>query len=91
MGVHTQSSHKHTEICHHVLVGKKSSKGLNFNNSEEKPHKVLIVESFEEDDEKAQYASFKHILINSCTKLIIDSVHFENINSPWEYALTLTL
>ena len=61
MGVHTQSSHKHTEICHHVLVGKKSSKGLNFNNSEEKPHKVLIVESFEEDDEKAQYANFKHM------------------------------
>ena len=32
-------------------------------NSEEKPHKVLIVESFEGDNEKAQYAYFKHIFI----------------------------
>ena len=70
---------------------KNSSKGLNLTKSEEHPQKLLIVASFEEDDEKAQYAFFKHILINSCTKLIIDSVHSENINSPWEYSLTLTL
>ena len=30
---------------------KNSSKGLNFNESEEKPQKVLIVASFEGDDE----------------------------------------
>ena len=53
---HTHSSHKDRDICNHVLEGKKR-------NSEEKPHKVLIVESFERDDEKAQYASFKHIFI----------------------------
>ena len=42
---------------------KNSSKGLNFKKSEEKTLKVLIVASFEGDDEKAQYASFKHIFI----------------------------
>ena len=43
---------------------KKSSKGLYFNKkSEEKLQKILIVESFEGDDEKAQYANFKHIFI----------------------------
>ena len=31
-------------------------------NSEEKPHKVLIVESFEGDDEKAQYIKHAFIL-----------------------------
>ena len=43
--------------------GQNSSKGLNFKKSEEKPLKVLIVESFEGDDEKAHYANFKHIFI----------------------------
>ena len=31
--------------------------------SEEKPPKVLIVESIEGDDEKEHYANFKHIFI----------------------------
>ena len=43
--------------------GQNSSKGLNFKKSEEKPLKVLIVESFEGDDEKAHYANFKYIFI----------------------------
>ena len=43
--------------------GEKSSKGLNFNNKWRKTQKVLIIESFEEVNEKAQYASFKHIFI----------------------------
>ena len=62
---HTHSSHKHKEICNHVLKGKKSSTGLNFNNwnGEEKTHKVLKIESFERDYENAQYASFKLIVI----------------------------
>ena len=52
-------THTHTntqrEICNHVLEGKKnSSKGLNFNKKvKKKPQKVLIVASFEGDDEKA--------------------------------------
>ena len=28
---HAHSTHKHKEICNHVLKGKKSSKGLNLN------------------------------------------------------------
>ena len=42
---------------------------------------VLIVASFEGDDEKAQYANFKHISFNGClgltffTKLVIDCVY----------------
>ena len=105
MDVHTHphSSHKHKEICNHdhVLEGKNSSKGLNFNKSEEQSQKVPIVASFEEDNEKEQYASFKHIFINCClrlicfivTKLIIDSVHFEVINPPRGegYSITITL
>ena len=59
----THPSHKHTEICNHVLEGKKSSKALTSTHNEEKPHKVLIVESFEADGENAQYANFKYIVI----------------------------
>ena len=52
------------EICNHVFPREKNlSKGLNFKKSEVKPLKVLIVASFEGEDEKAQYASFKHIFI----------------------------
>ena len=51
------------EICNHVLEGKKSSKALTSTHNEEKPHKVLIVESFEADGENAQYANFKYIVI----------------------------
>ena len=36
---------------------------MNFKKSEEKAQKVLIVASFEGEDEKAQYTSFKHIFI----------------------------
>ena len=44
--------------------GKKSSKGLNFNKMWRKTLQgVLIVESFAEDDKKAQYTNFKHIFI----------------------------
>ena len=59
MDVHTHThTHTHTntqrEICNHVLEGKNSSKGLNFNKKvKKKPQKVLIVVSFEGDDEKA--------------------------------------
>ena len=41
----------------------KSSKALTSTHNEEKPHKVLIVESFEADGENAQYANFKYIVI----------------------------
>ena len=65
MGVHTHThtSHNHTEICSRVLEGKNHPKVYTSTNSEEKSHKVLIVESFEGDDEKAQYANFKHVFI----------------------------
>ena len=62
MYTHTHSSHKHRDICNHVLEGKNSPKGFTSTNSEEKPQKVLIT-PFEGDDEKAQYASFKDIFI----------------------------
>ena len=42
---------------------KNSSKGLKFKKNEEKPLKVPIVASFEGDDEKAQYASFKQTFV----------------------------
>ena len=44
--------------------GKNSSKGFNFNKKwRKKPQKVHIVTSIEGDDERAQYASFKHTFI----------------------------
>ena len=67
MGAHkhsdTHSSHKHTEFAITFWKGKKSSKALTSTHNEEKPHKVLIVESFEADGENAQYANFKYIVI----------------------------
>ena len=46
-------THTQGEICNPILEGKSSSKGLTSTKSEEKPQKVLIVASFEGDDEKA--------------------------------------
>ena len=55
--------HKHTDLQSH-FGREKSSTGLHFNKySKEKPQKVLILESFEGDNEKVQYANFKHIFI----------------------------
>ena len=51
------------ELQSRFSKGKNSSKGLNLKKSDEKTLKVLIVSSSEGDDEKAQYASFKHIFI----------------------------
>ena len=53
------------EICNHVLEGKKLIKRFKLQQklNEEKPQKVLIIASFEGDDEKAYYASFKHVFI----------------------------
>ena len=48
-------------FCRYLFIT--SSKSFNFNKSEEKPQKVLIVASFEGDDYKAKYASFKNIFI----------------------------
>ena len=95
MDVHTHphSSHKHKEICNHdhVLEGKNSSKGLNFNKSEEQSQKVPIVASFEGDNEKEHCCLRLTCFI--VTKLIIDSVHFEVINPPRGegYSITITL
>ena len=51
------------EICNHVLEGKKLMKRFKLQQKEKKTQKVLIIAFFEGDDEKAQYASFKHIVI----------------------------
>ena len=60
---HTLQSHTHRDLQSH-FGREQSSKGLNVNKQwSKKPHKVLIVESFEGDDKKAQYANFKHIFI----------------------------
>ena len=59
MYTHTRTQATNTAIW----KGKNHPKVYSSTNSEEKPQKVLIVESFEGDDEKAQYASFKHIFI----------------------------
>ena len=51
---HTHSSHTHREICNHVLEGKKIIKRFKLEQKvKKKPQKVLIVASFEGDDEKA--------------------------------------
>ena len=56
--------HTHTQICNHVLEKKKQThqKVYASTKSEEKPPKVLIITYFEGDDEKAQYAIFKHTI-----------------------------
>ena len=60
----THTSYTHTEICNQVLEGKKQIKRFTFNKKwKKKTQKVLIVASFEGDDEKAQYPSFKHVFI----------------------------
>ena len=46
----------------YVFKGKNQPKVSTSTNSKEKPQKVLIT-PFEGNDEKAQYASFKHIFI----------------------------
>ena len=51
------------ELQSRFSKGKNSSKSLNLKKSVEKTLKVLILASSEGDDEKAQYASFKHIVI----------------------------
>ena len=63
MDVNTHTRYTQRKICNHVLEGKNSSKDMNFKKSEEKAQKVLIVSSFEGEDEKAQYTSLKHIFI----------------------------
>ena len=63
--------------------------------TEEKPQKVLIVASFEGDDEKAQYASFqKHLHLMAAliiTKLTIDCIYRHERKCPGEYSLTFAL
>ena len=61
---HILCSYRQKEICNHVLEGRKIIKRFILQQTtEEKLQKILIVESFEGDDEKAQYANFKHIYI----------------------------
>ena len=61
---HTHTLATHTErFAITFWKGENSSTGETSTNSEDKPQKVLIVASFEGDDEKAQYASFKHIFV----------------------------
>ena len=61
---HTQlASYTQREICNHVLREKTPQKVQTSTKTEEKPQKVLIAASFEGDDEKAQYASFKNNFI----------------------------
>lgn len=61
----THTSYTHTEICNQVLEGKKQIKKIHLQQKvkKKKTQKVLIVASFEGDDEKAQYPSFKHVFI----------------------------
>ena len=89
MDVHTHTLATNTErFAIRFWKEKTHQKVYTSTKSEEKPQKVLIVASFDGDDEKAQYASFKQIFLYGClrltcftvTKLIIDSVHFEYIN-----------
>ena len=65
MDVHTHTLATHTEICNHVLEGKKLIKRFKLQQIVKKNHKrySFYIASFEEDNEKAQYASFKHIFI----------------------------
>ena len=63
MDVHAHSclaSFTEREICNHFGREKTHQ---NINKSEEKPQKVLIVASFEGDNERAQYPSLKNIFI----------------------------
>ena len=57
--------------------GKNLSKGLKFNKKLRKTPKGTHRSIFEWDDENTQCASLKHIFITN--KLIIDSVHFDDI------------
>ena len=60
----THSSHRHREICNHVLEGKKVVQRSKLQQIVKKnPQGVLIVESFEEDDKKAQCTNFKQSFI----------------------------
>ena len=63
MGVHKHTPATNTQICNHVLEGRNHLQVYTSTNREEKPHKVLIIESFEGNNEKVQYANFKHIFI----------------------------
>ena len=72
-------THTHTLATHRERFAitfwkeKISSKGLNFKKKWRKISKVLIVtsfSSFQADDEKAQYASFKHIFISCLPSLV---------------------
>ena len=90
---HTQSSYTHREICNHVLEGKNSSKGLNFNKKWRKTSKGTHCSIFWRRQWKSTVRlSFKHIFINfnSClcltwfivTKLIIYSFYHHNNENP---------
>ena len=51
---HTHTSYTGRDICNHVLEGKKLNKRFKLQQKvKKKPQKVLIVASFEGDDEKA--------------------------------------
>ena len=51
---HTHSSYTHREICNLVLEGKKLIKRFKLQQKvKKKPQRVVIVGSFEEDDEKS--------------------------------------
>ena len=66
MDVHTHTLATHRDqICNHVLEGKKLIKRFKLQQIVKKNHKrySLYIASFEEDNEKAQYASFKLIFI----------------------------
>ena len=67
MDVHTHTHTLATRTQRFAITfwkGKNTWKSLKFNKkSEERSQKVLTVASLEGDDEKAQYASFKHVFI----------------------------
>ena len=65
MDVHTHTLAIHREICNHILEEKKLIKKFKLQQIVKKNQKRYssYIASFEEDNEKAQYASFKLILI----------------------------
>ena len=65
MDVHTHTLATHREICNHFLEEKKLIKKFKLQQIVKKNQKKYssYIASFEEDNEKAQYASFKLIFI----------------------------